>query len=88
MPISLYLLSEHASVLQVFIVSFAEISKLMRVLYCVWLLGSEETERDPVCLRDSGAKTIPLWNARVGKDEKLFTATTRYAIMYYYKWKE
>ena len=45
----------------------------MRIL-CYWLLGSEETESDPICLYDSGAKITPLWNARVGKVEKLSTA--------------
>ena len=57
--ISLDLLSEHASfflISKVLIVSFAEISKLMRVLCCLWSLGSEETERILVCLCDSGAK--------------------------------
>ena len=47
MPISLHLLSEHASfclISKVLIVSFAEISKQMRVLCCLWLLGFEEME--------------------------------------------
>ena len=73
-PISLYLLSEHASfflISKVLIVSFAEISKQMRDLRCLWSLGFEETERDPVCLCDSAAKIIPLWNARVGKSWKV-----------------
>ena len=39
----------------------------MHVLCCLWLLGFEEKERDLVCLCDSGAKIIPLWNARAGK---------------------
>ena len=78
MPISLYLLSEHASffiISEVLIVSFAEISKQMHVLCCLWLLGSEKTESDPVSLCDSGAKIIPLGNARGGGGvEKLSTA--------------
>ena len=66
MPISLDLLSEHASfflIPKVLIVFLVEISKQMRVLCCLWSLGYEET----VCLCDSGTKIIPLWNARVGK---------------------
>ena len=51
-------------------VSFADISKQMHA-WCLWLLGSEETESDPVCLCDNGAKIIPLWYSRVGKVEKL-----------------
>ena len=31
----------------------------MRIL-CLWSLGSEETDRDLVCLRNNGAKIIPL----------------------------
>ena len=52
MPISLYLLSEHASfflISKVLILSFVEISKQMRILCCLRSLGSEETESDPVC---------------------------------------
>ena len=59
MPISLDLLSEHASFLlisKVLIVSFPEIFKQMRVLCCLWLLGFEETESDPICFRDNGEK--------------------------------
>ena len=69
MPISLDLFSEHASfflISKVFINTFAEISKQMCVLCCLWLLGSEETERNPICLCDSSAKIIPLGNASVG----------------------
>ena len=62
MPISLYLLSELASfflISKVLRVLFAEISKQLRVL-CLWSLGSEETECNPVCLCDSDANIIPL----------------------------
>ena len=41
------------------------------ILCCLWMLGSEKTESDPVCLCNSYAKIIPLGNARVGKVEKL-----------------
>ena len=37
------------------------------VLCCLWSLGSEATESDPVCLCDSGTKIITLGNVRVGK---------------------
>ena len=79
MTISLYRFSEHASfflISKVFLF-FAQIYKQIRVLCCLWLLGSEETESDPVRLCDSGAKIIPLGNARVGKVEKLSTRTLR-----------
>ena len=56
---------------------FAEISKQMCILCYSWSLGSEETESDPVCLCDSGAKIIPLWNVRVRKVEKLSKAPLR-----------
>ena len=49
MPISHDLLSEHDSffpISKVVIVSFAEISKQMRVLCCLWSLSSEEMESE------------------------------------------
>ena len=63
--ILLYLFSEHASFFLISSVDcfFAEISKQMR-----------RSESDPVCLCDSGAKIIPLGNARVGKVKKWSTS--------------
>ena len=45
----------------------------MRVLCCLWSLGFEETESDPVCV--CSAKIIPLGNARVGNVDSHFNKT-------------
>ena len=71
------------------ILSFFIISKVRDFqtnprLVCLWLLGSEETESVPVCLCDSGAKIIPLGNARVGKPEVVYSPFNNFFILTIY----